>query len=162
MITIFLQYGDDAGRDVGLRFHEYLDRKNLDPFLAGRGSDDIPLGFRDWVTIEQYIINSNILVAICTEGYETSEGVIRELDLWDEQPYRLPIMVLLAEGCQMPQRLQGLQRRRFDPDDFESDFCDWTLEILRTTHITHAKLVAQLYRSFDVPRVQKLFPQEGF
>lgn len=133
MIDIFIQFGDDEAREIGLRLRTYLLDKGLYPFLAGRGSSDIPTGIPDyWKFIRRQIIDTDVMVSICNNGFEDSPGVQREFRIIKDERNNnyLPIIPFIKEGCSVPKYFEKTWHPLFfEIKSCEEKFCDLLNEI---------------------------------
>jgi hypothetical protein len=163
MISVFIQYANDGiGRQVGLELRTYLKDQNFDAFLAGAESPDINYGDPDaWVIIEQKLINSNVIVAICTEGYSAAEGVLRELQIRREKAQHVRILPFRLEGVSIPAEIQGPWRMTFDEGNHSERFCELTLSILKTHFIQTSILIDTLYKNSNANRTLDIYPPGG-
>jgi hypothetical protein len=147
MINIFIQYGDDEGKEVGLRLRAYLLDKRLNPFLAGDGSQDIPAGTPDyWTYIRQRIILSDVLVSVCNDGFENSSGVQREFKfIKKEKRDDLPRIPFIKRGCSIPKYyVKSWHPLYFEINSYEDKFCELLNEIYRWAYFKNIEAVAQL------------------
>lgn len=65
MIRVFICYGGLNGLNIGLRLRSYLLSGGMRPFLAGRGSPDIPAGENLDVIINERLRRTHVMVSIC-------------------------------------------------------------------------------------------------
>ena len=139
MILIFIQYGDVEARHIGLDFQNYLNEKGIDSFLAARESPNIPGGYPNWRQfLESKILESNVILAIVTEGYGASAGVQEELDIRDEKNETLPIIPCIKFGVDFPENLHtyDLWTNKFDPYKYKRYFDDWLIDCFKWVYVT--------------------------
>ncbi|MHA1409722.1 MAG: hypothetical protein ACTSQY_05370 [Candidatus Odinarchaeia archaeon] len=143
MYSIFIQYANDGeGMQIGLDYRQYLLHRKFTPFLAGRGSPDIIVGYREyWTLIERTLRESNVIVSIVTNGYASSSGVRREnkyIDALDNIPEIVPF---IKNQIKTPRRLKKyeIQNMRFTMNNYKELFCDLTIEIYRLMHLKHCR-----------------------
>ena len=160
MISIFIQYANDGrGREIGLELRTYLKHYNLDPFLAGEGSPDVNYGNSNaWAMIEQKLIDSNVIVAICTKGYSEAEGVQRELNIWKEKAKHITIIPFLQEGISLPPELNGPWRMKFDPENSKNIFCELLISIYQAYNLKLGFLIQSLRKESNADRIVAQYP----
>jgi len=136
MISVFIQYADDGeGKQIGSAYREYLTGKGFLPFLATRGSPDIIAGEENfWRRIEQKLLDSNVIVAIVTDGFESASGIKTEYYFIKEHLPNPPIIPFIKNGISTPPQLKGRWSMNFDLIDYQKLFCDLTLEVYKFAH----------------------------
>ena len=149
MIDVFIQFGDDETREIGLLLRTYLLHKTLRPFLAGQGSPDIPAGTQDfWAYIRRQILISDVMVSICNDKFEESCGVQKEFKIIEEerdgQGNQLPRIPFIKEGCDTPRCYEGMWHPLyFTVNDCEKNFCELLNEIYRCAYNKSIETVAE-------------------
>jgi len=156
MILVFIQYGDVEARHIGLDFKQYLSKKGIDSFLAGRESPDIPGGYENsWTLIEGKILVSNVMLSIVTNGFGTSEGVQRELSFRDDNNRLLPIIPCVKFCVPFPENLEkyGFWSLKFDPYNYHRYFDDWLIECFKRVNLSIAQKPSEAGKILDVTRI---------
>ena len=145
MIDIFIQFGDDETRNVGLLLRTYLLDKKVNPFLAGKGSPDIPAGTKDyWAYIERQILISDVMVSICNDEFGESCGVQKEFKIIEEErdgkANQLPRIPFIKVGCDIPKYYEDVWHPLyFEVNDCEKNFCELLNEVYRRAYMKNIK-----------------------
>jgi len=153
MIDIFIQFGDEEGEAVGLSLRSYLFDRALFPFLAGKKSKDIPAGVTDyWTFIREKIKLADVMVSICSEGFDDSIGVQKEFEIIEEERGKdLPQIPFIKKGCTIPKYFQNAWHPLyFDVESCEENFCELLNEIYRWAYFKNIEAVAQLGQRIKV------------
>jgi len=158
MFLVFIQYGDNEGRQIGIKFKRYLDSKGINSFLAGPESPDIIPGTEHFEEfIDGKILESNVMVSIVTNGYDASEGVARELSFRDNNNPQLQIIPCVRYEVCYPEKLRKYHHwiLKFDPHYVERYFPDWLIECFRHLNISIAKQPDKVDEIIDVTAIVK-------
>ena len=131
MTRVFICYGGPVGLNIGLRLRDFLSRNGMLPFLAGRGSPDIPAGENLDVVIYDRLRRTHVMVSICDLNIMRSKYAREEIQTArDEGILNIP---LLIEGRSLPKNLERTWAPiRYDPDNVEASFPQLLVEIHRS------------------------------
>lgn len=131
MTRVFICYGGSVGLNIGLRLRDFLSRNGMRPFLAGRGSPDIPAGENLDVIIYDRLKRTHVMVSICDLNIMRSKYAKEEIQTAREEGIlNIP---LLIEERSLPKDLERTWAPiRYDPDNVEVSFPQLLVEIHRS------------------------------
>jgi len=144
MIRVFICYGGSQGLTIGRRLRQYLLNEGMRPFLAGRGSPDIPAGENLDVIIDDKLRRTHIMVSICDLNIMRSKYARKEIQIAKEEGIlNIPF---LMEGRSLPKNLERTwAQTEYDPQNVQATF---------------PQLLASIHRSIQF-RVEKWFEPLG-
>jgi len=148
LIRVFICYGGTNGLSIGLRLRTYLLNNGLSPFLAGRGSPDIPAGENFDLIINEKLRNTHIMVTICDLNLMRSKYARKEIKTAQEEGI-LNIPFLL-NGRKLPKQLERTWAPvKFDQANPEASFPQLLTEIQRSVIFRMEKFFVSLGNSPD-------------
>jgi len=121
MIRVFICYGGTVGLSIGLRLRDFLLDSGMRPFLAGRGSPDIPAGENLDVVIYDNLRRTHIMVSICDLNIMMSKYAREEIQTAKQEGIlNIPF---LMEGRSLPKNLERTWAPiKYDPNSVEASF----------------------------------------
>lgn len=146
MIRVFICYGGSNGLDIGLRLRTYLSNEGMNPFLAGRGSPDIPAGEDFDVIIDERLRSTHVMVSICDLNIMRSKYARKEIQTAKEEGI-LNIPFISMERSLPKQLARTWAPIKFDPANVEKAFPQLRVEIFRSILFRTEKFFVSLGNS---------------
>lgn len=144
MIRVFICYGGSNGLDIGLKLRTYLLNEGMNPFLAGRGSPDIPAGENFDLIIDEKLRSTHVMVSICDLNIMRSKYARNEIQTAKEEGI-LNIPFISRARRSLPKQLERTWAPiEFDPANVEEAFPRLTTEIHRSVVFRTEKFFVSL------------------
>lgn len=130
-MRVFICYGGRCGRIIGLSLRAYLSANRCQPFLAGRGSPDVPAGEDFQVIIDKNLRETHVMITICDLNVMRSKYARAEIRLAEEEGIlNIPF---LENTKKLPTQLARFWAPvRFDPANAAASFPELLAEIHRS------------------------------
>jgi hypothetical protein len=138
---VFICYAGPNGLQIALRLRRYLSDNGLLPFLAGKGSSDIPAGEDFQIFIDDNLRNTHVMVTICDLHIMRSRYARKEIA--DAKEAGILNIPFLRNGRRRPEALKTTWMPvSFDPSNPDQSFPQLLTQI-------HSSLLFRMEKWFE-------------